>query len=236
MLWFQHMHKCMGSSIVLLAKQEDIRLYPHNLNGNPHYLKTLQNGTLTWGDHIPFWDFDSDRLSEFIQECKNKFVQLICSESGFPNIDQLSKIDGVTFLTALRDPFSRLVSNFRYDYQERNTRSKTLAEYYKSTKESIVQPNYYTNLLSQGSGNYQTAVKMLNVFNVILIQEHQETFKLLKRIGFKGTPPVFNNCGYSDNKTIAAENYEFFKNVFRPENENDYKLYELAKEISFGML
>ena len=223
----------MGSSIVLLAKQENIRLYEHNLNGNPHYLKTLGNGSVTWGDHIPFWEFSADDLAAFITECESKNVQFICSESGFPNVDQLAKIDGVQFFTALRDPFSRLVSNFRYDYNERNTRAKSLVEYYKSTKESIVQPNYYTNLLSQGSGDYQTALQTLKVFNVILIQEYPETFELLKNIGFKGTPPVFNKCRYSDNETVAAEHTEFFKNTFQPENENDYKLYEIANEISF---
>jgi hypothetical protein len=218
----------MGTSIVISAQDNGIRLYPNNLNGNPHYIKKLSDGNYTWGEPIKYWEYDKEELKEFIEECGRKNVQLLCSESGFPCSQQLEKVSGVEYFTILRNPFDRFVSNFRYDVQEGHTKTRSLADYYKSINDPTVQPNYYTNILSQGTMDFNKAVETLKIFNVIIIQEDVESLQLLRCMGFLNLPGLHNKSHYMSNDSVKIDNQQFLENIFRPENEDDYKLYSLA--------
>jgi len=98
--YFLHISKCAGSSFVELARR-NVPLFRPNANGNP--LNPLT------GERIRFWHWSLAEQHHFLSSPRWQFVAnelQIGSEAPF--------LEGVTYVTILREPIERLFSAFQF--------------------------------------------------------------------------------------------------------------------------
>jgi len=137
LVWFQHFHKAAGTTIVELAKQNAETFYTPNINGNP--INTV-------GKQEEIWKYSPCRLMEFVDHCEENKFTFVATEWGVPHLDCLKDDRRVTLITCLRDPYSRFVSNYLFDYRMGFTDAKTVREYI-GTKGLFSEHNYYCRML-----------------------------------------------------------------------------------------
>ncbi|MEM7791159.1 MAG: hypothetical protein AAF546_07150, partial [Verrucomicrobiota bacterium] len=107
--YFLHIHKCGGSSLVNYLKSAGLCAYPHSKNGNPSYLfDILPNGKVDSNCWIPFWDWSDKEQTDFYVNGGGNFY---VNEWGLPS--DFRPIQGITYLTLLRDPVRRVYSHYR---------------------------------------------------------------------------------------------------------------------------
>mmetsp|Transcript_56690 Transcript_56690/g.111966 ORF Transcript_56690/g.111966 Transcript_56690/m.111966 type:complete len:482 (+) Transcript_56690:135-1580(+) len=108
-IWYHHFHKAGGSTFVKLAQANGANLMPANSNGNP------LGGD---GKRIPFWEFGPAEQVAWAADVQRRHgTDFVVTEFGFPG--PLSLLAPLPFLyvTILREPVSRLVSNFFWRYR-----------------------------------------------------------------------------------------------------------------------
>jgi len=176
LIWFQHVHKAAGSSIVNQAIANDEILYPNHDNGNP----LTREGKI-----IPLWEYDSAQLVGFIDDCEAKGITFVATEWGAPLYEVLHHDPRVALVTCIREPWSRLVSNFNYDYYYGFSDSKTLTDFL-SEELRIKQDNFLVRVFSR---NYDAlavnldetslteAVANLRLFDLVLVTERKGDLK-----------------------------------------------------------
>lgn len=170
LIWFQHLHKAAGSSIVNQAIANGEILYPNHEKGNPCSSK---------GELLPLWDYGSEMLSDFIDSCERDGVTFVATEWGTPDFQSLSKDPRVFLITCLRDPWNRLVSNYNYDFYFGHTRKKGLIEYF-SGEHRMAMDNHivrvYSRMCDASKSEFDNAaiissIENLNLFDLVLVIE-----------------------------------------------------------------
>ena len=171
LIWFQHFHKAAGTSIVDLARANNETFWPNHENGNPK-----DNN----GNFIELWKYSQDKLKQFIDQCEKQGVTFVATEWGLPDVTFIGKDDRIILITCLRQPLSRLVSNFYYDLYYGYTQAKKIEDYIATSGETFTMFNYYSRILSGHDNNsedvtealFLKAKKALNEFDLCLIMEH----------------------------------------------------------------
>ena len=185
LIWFQHLHKAAGTSIVRLAFNNGENLYPQHGNGNPF----SSDGRL-----IPLWNLDAYGLKRFVDHCQEMGITFVATEYGAPNFKYLSDDTRVTLITCLRNPYDRFVSDFRFSYYRGDTDKSTPERYLNSSTLSSMD-NYYCRIFSQHckkhmvieDRHYQLAKRSLKLFNYCIVLEEPEPLKKLSRfLGWEG--------------------------------------------------
>lgn len=143
LIWFQHFHKAAGSSVGALARQNGEIFYRRHHNGNPYDDK---------GRILPLWDFSEDQISAFVDECERIGTTFVASEWGAPDFRVLARDPRVVSISLLRDPWSRLVSNYTFDLIRRHAPLTPIDTYYFHHSFKFRQPNYYCRTLMAGGG------------------------------------------------------------------------------------
>ncbi len=236
-IWFQHMHKVAGTSIVGLAKLNRVQLYKPNLNGNPQYRRQEPGATETWSEYqtteIRYDRFSKSRLQSFIDICIDSGVQFIGSEWGFPK-EPLADAR-IFYVTCLRDPWARFVSNFSYDQGEFPELYPDIMSWLASPKPQFgfTRNNYYTFILAglnyQHKGpiteeHFKLALANLRKFQLVLMLEDTRCFQLLEAVlGWH-----FDQC-QPRNATKKKLDVSWYRDQFYIDNIYDYRLYEEAK-------
>lgn len=172
LIWFQHVHKAAGSTVVNQAIANGETLYPNHENGNPCSPE---------GDAIPIWDYDENELREFVDDCESRGTTFVATEWGAPIYEVLHYDPRVVLVTCLREPWSRLVSNFNYDYYYGFSDSTTLTDYLHDTGQ-IKHDNFLVRIFSR---NYDAlasdldetsltqALSNLRLFDLVLVTERR---------------------------------------------------------------
>jgi hypothetical protein len=186
LIWFQHLHKAAGSSIVSLAQMNGERLYPVHRNGIP--IEEVSNRGFRFGK------MSDDELSSFVDNCQEMGVSFVASEWSFPDYKLLVNDQRVFCITCLRDPLYRFLSNFYFAWYNGTTDCPTPFAYVNS-KSAFTMFNYYCRVFSR-LGNekstvsrheYRKAQHALSQFDSVTILEHDNTFSNLKRdVGWVG--------------------------------------------------
>lgn len=170
LVWFQHLHKAAGSSIVNQALANGEIPYPNHKNGNP---------CSSDGSFLPLWDYDRGSLTEFIDQCEVDGVTFVATEWGSPDFEVLSEDPRVFLMTCLRNPWHRLVSNYNYDYYFGHTRERGLIEYL-SGGHRIGMDNHLVRIYSRmcevdgneiDSASVSISLTNLRLFNLVLVVE-----------------------------------------------------------------
>ena len=163
LIWFQHIHKAGGTTIVDLAKANNEVLYPANECGNP------------WSDGkvLKLWKYSEEELKAFINECYEKKVTFVCTEQALPLMDVLVEDSRVFTITCLREPLSRLKSNFYYAFHYGVTKSNTIEDFLNRPHKNIFRmDNYYIRLLTRK----ENATDKINEELFILAKKELEKF------------------------------------------------------------
>lgn len=105
--YFLHIKKCAGTSFVALARA-NCRLYPENLNGNPVYGAAA--GEAMKDSFLPFWTWSLEEQEALFTKGDCDFI---ANERTLT--DDFGMIDGVTYVTTLRDPVERFISQYYHE-------------------------------------------------------------------------------------------------------------------------
>jgi len=240
-LFFLHMHKAGGSTINFLFR--NFKKYPTNRNGNPWETQMREI--------IQFWDYGKEEFNIFLQSLNQMEVKFVAFEwNYFKHIEEIDTSQ-IRLLTCIRDPYTRFVSTMFANKANRieilnpvswmnrnllwrmNRKAKPHNFWVNYNK-----PNFYVRMMN-GFGDeprkevnqehLETAKRNLDGFDVVIILEIAESFRLLQKYGVKYKGDVIN--ANSKNRTIGMTQ-EQFKDL----NELDYEFYEYARNISMKML
>jgi hypothetical protein len=146
LIWFQHFHKAAGTTIVDMALKNGESLYLPNTNGNP-----LDEN----GKYLPIWRIEKRSLKNFVDKCEEVGCTFVSPEWGVADLETLRKDERVTVVTSIREPYSRFLSNYIFDYCHGFTHEQNIRNYVGS-KRSFSHFNYYCHMLSRKKeGEYQ---------------------------------------------------------------------------------
>jgi|TARA_B100001105_G_C22347348_1_gene424088 hypothetical protein len=198
LIWFQHVHKAAGSLIVNQAIANGEVLFKNHKNGNPY----TPEGELT-----PLWEFDKDLLTAFVDQCEAEGVTFVATEWGAPIYEVLHSDPRVVLVTCLREPWSRFISNFNYDYYHGFTKSRTLGEFL-SEELRIKQDNFLVRVFSRNYSapegqldeiSLSTAFSNLHLFDLVLVTERQYDLSnhLFEALGWQ-SKPVFSHTTFGN--------------------------------------
>lgn len=143
LVWFQHFHKAGGSSVISTAAQNGEQFFPRHRNANP---------VDTDGWEIPIWRMDSKGQSAFVDYCEDAGVTFIATEWGAQDYVALRDDPRVFSLTLLRDPWDRLVSNYKFDLARGHTPAVPIHHYFPHHSLAFRQPEYLVRSLAAGRG------------------------------------------------------------------------------------
>jgi hypothetical protein len=243
LIWFQHLHKAAGSSIVQLAQDNNETLFPKHRNGNP------VGDDDEW---IRVWNMPVEELIRFVDNCEEMGVTFVATEFGRPDYQALANDPRVFLVTCLRDPVKRFISNYYYAFYRGTTDCKTPYEYVNSYA-TFTMPEYYCRTFSRlGSSDepvtrehYDKALAALNNFDCVVLLEKENPFQeLLCRLGWSNKlihanltkMPLINALKYIlrgkahlllRRITNPRKNDDpQFKRFFEDLNEFDLKLYK----------
>ncbi|MFC0019671.1 hypothetical protein [Roseibacillus persicicus] len=107
LIWFQHLHKCAGSTVVELARLNGETFPERHRNGNPCDKS---------GRHLPIWEYGEDELNSFVDGLISRGVTFTASEQGSPNFQSLVERKEIILVTGLRSPRKRYFSAYRHHY------------------------------------------------------------------------------------------------------------------------
>jgi len=244
-IWYHHFHKSGGSSFVMLAQANGATLMPSNSNGNPLDIT---------GTRIPFWSYNAEAQTKWANEIRSKYgTNMVVTEFNFPNPTQLSAPLPFLYITIVREPVTRLVSNFFWRYRRHFSGlpeprlKKGESPDFKSF--AAQHRNYYIHMLTgmiEGtpidSSHLVAASNTLETFSVILICEWlSETAELLYlKLGWKindfNSFHLKENSGLKDYNLIKMAYGNNWKLSLTDENILDISLYKHAKRVATKQL
>jgi hypothetical protein len=190
LVWFQHLHKVAGTSLVEQAIASGEKPYPRQINGNP-----MKED----GSRLELWNLDREGLKEFIDNCEKEGITFIATEWGSPDFEYLASDPRVLMFTCIREPLARFMSNFSYDLYKGFTKKRNLNDYINSSDVSMFE--YYTMVFSRNyihkgmekiefnREHYEEAKKNLSLFDHIVVLENREHMKaLMETMGWTMKP------------------------------------------------
>mgnify|MGYP001192413572 FL=1 len=172
LIWFQHVHKAAGSAVINQAIANGETLYPVHENGNP---------CSSTRELLPIWDYEDNELLEFIDDCQSQGVTFVATEWGSPTFQILNSDSRVVLVTCIREPWSRLVSNYNYDYYLGFSRARSLSEYMIG-EHRVKLDNYLVRVFSGDSDHesktlglesVNSSINNLQLFDLVLITERE---------------------------------------------------------------
>lgn len=252
LIWFQHLRKVAGSTIVRLAEANQEVLYPQHSNGNP----LTADGKL-----IRIWEMDTTDLSHFVDHCEHKGITFISTEWGAPDFTLLASDPRIILITCIRDPLERFLSEYYYSLYKGRTVHKSLKDYVNSTATHLIITqsmfNYYCRIFSRHNDNpkpigleqFEAAKSALSLFDHCAILKTKNPFSEFNRLlGWSINKKIYVNRTTMDWPLFAKllikghihqlqrrlvnprkEPDEDYRRYFREQNQWDYKLYQEAK-------
>lgn len=245
LVWFQHMHKVAGTNIVGMAACSGVRFHDRHNNGNPVFtieeLSTkMVNGKplqlrSDGGIEIPYYDYSQEKLDEFIDHEIETEIDFIACEWRYPY--QMKHRSDVFYLTCFRDPWERYVSNFNFDKWLYPSKYDTFEKWSSDIAgKPFANNNYFTRILSGVSEYYtgpmtqqhfEEAWVNLNKFDCVLIIDDPRPMLEFELV------TGWSNDGKKRRKAAEKKQYpsEVIKQQFILDNQFDYKLYEISKQL-----
>jgi hypothetical protein len=232
-------HKAAGSSVINQAIANGETLYPNHKNGNP---------CSPDGEEIPVWEFEENELSAFIDGCEAGGITFVATEWGSPNYQVLHNDTRVVLVTCIREPWSRLISNYNYDYYLGYSDSPSLSSYL-TADHRIRMDNYLVRVFSDEFHSdteeirpetFDSALDNLKLFDLVLIAERDGDLNshLFKALGWEGksvdSHQTFGNLWTLSSlllglRIIAAMNYLLKRK--RKVTEDDRRAFDELSEM-----
>ncbi len=190
--------------------------------------------------------------------CQWRGVSFVATEFHTPDLQFLAAHPDVTLITAIRDPLSRLVSNYRHDSYWGGIPRMRLEEYIESSDGAICRPNYYCNALT---GRHHAPTKVddetlslakhaLSLFDIVIVLEQPASFNQLHDLNWShvhehryqtkfALPKILNQ---RENRKLLFQRLMFrepkisdgFLARFKEHNREDYDIYAQACRMAGG--
>lgn len=106
MIVFAHLHKAAGTSVVNAAVKSGFRFPNNHANGHP-----LDSE----GKRILLNEMPAEQIHALFLEMRDEKVEFMALEWGFPRFESFFGIPDLNFVTVLRDPVDRAISNYKMD-------------------------------------------------------------------------------------------------------------------------
>jgi hypothetical protein len=135
---FVHFHKAGGTTIVNAARANEETMPRYHQNANPYTAD---------GKPIRFWEFSDIGLFRYLDNEIEQGTTFLACEWGIPDLRVLANHPKVVIVTLLREPISRILSNFRYDYLNGYTGHKDVHSYVDDHIALHTMSNYYSRML-----------------------------------------------------------------------------------------
>lgn len=126
MIFFLHIRKCAGTSIVDMFNKFDFKLHFPHIEGIPCDFES--------GKVITFWNFDINDIHLWINEKKKMGVNFISLEWNFFDYQVFSSLQkSHEFIISIRDPYERFISDYYYSniYDKKYS---SIYDFYKGKK------------------------------------------------------------------------------------------------------
>lgn len=252
LIWFQHLRKVAGSTIVRLAEANQEVLYPQHTNGNPR---------CTDGKLIRIWEMDGIKLAKFVDQCEHEGITFVSTEWGAPEVATLASDPRIILITCIRDPLERFLSEYYYSIYKGRTDRRSLEDFVDSTAmhslHTLSMFNYYCRIFSRyddhpepvGPEQFEMAQSALALFDHCAILEDQDPFAEFPRLLGWSISEVAVNRTVMDWSLFGKlllqghihqllrrlanprqEPSDEYRKYFREQNQWDYRLYEEARE------
>lgn len=253
LVWFQHLHKAAGTSIVQLALANGERTWAHHVNGNPY------TGD---GDLIRIWQQSPADQIRFVDQCEASGVTFVATEWGLPDVAALAADPRVVLITCFREPLDRFVSDFYYSLHNNFSHSRaSMAGAVGTTFPR--SSNYYCRLFAGRRSaadpldqpDLDAARRCLASFDCAFAIEGDPELQLLKqRLQWSGPVPRVNEArrrarrllrALKNGRVRAAWNQlrhpkrpapDPFARRFREWNALDYRLYSDVMDRTNSLL
>jgi len=120
---------------------------------------------------LDIWNWDQDRLATWLAEELQRSTSLVCCEVGFSNAVLKIQQPRILKLATIRDPKSRLISNFMFAVRRGHTAERDILSYVKRGGNNA-RPDYYTNLIigrtgEQARAEAEAAIKALDYVQIL---------------------------------------------------------------------
>lgn len=249
---FLHFHKAAGISVLKFLSNQGLKFHNKNYSANP------------WNKHktkpIIFWKFNKQKLEKWTYKLEYKQnVGVIACEWNF--IPPNNILTNLKYITCIRDPFKRYLSNFIVErfmknnvlkaqetLRQGNTNKESLHELLNFNQLNIKRTKRGMNFqMSYNKDNYYT--RMLNGLgespNMQMTQEHLEIAKqVLSKFdiiliidypqSFQQLNIIFNNESLPHVNQMKYKKPQIPEHIieqYKKRNQLDYQLYEYAKQL-----
>lgn len=206
LIWFHHIHKSAGSSLVNLAIKNKEKLYYNgNSNGNPK-------------DKI-FANKSKEYQQKFIDDALEHKTTFITTEWDFPEPKNKIMSETIIYITMLRNPIDRIISHISHLFRNNETLTieiDTIANYLElfgntGTKVLAGHNINYKGVLDDI--DYEKAFENLKGFDIILIVENFKKSKL-KKLEWKYTKMPNKNTEKQSKKSFSNKITNILYNNF----------------------
>jgi hypothetical protein len=263
--FYLHFHKVAGSYVAAAMEISNIRMprrrffrsdvsrfiYPH-ANGNV-FKRDLSSEIIEHpdADEEIRWSMISKTEQEQRLLIEKSFHNhFIACEWDMPAISSIKSVLSDYYLfTIIRDPFERFVSNYYYDLQDPQFRSRQGLEVgasigpsaYSELREPQCRPNFYINTIigynetnnsARTEEELSVAMDILGHFDAVVILEEDLIDAFLKGHGLE-VPGEKRINALPIEARPALSISEDFADSFRSVNGLDYRLYEYCKSIAW---
>ena len=233
MMIFVHMHKCAGSTVVRKARNGGLRLPVEHHNGN------LVDAR---GKHVRYDRLPRADLHRLLEQQQADGVEFFAMEWDFPILEDLEGVVPLEIFTVLRDPYERVLSNYRFAKLTGAVRQEVVFQQFMNWSYTKAGPlarssNYFTRKLSAAESmdslderNLDRAMEVLSKFKTVVILGVQDLDAELAKIGLTAEvkpakrtaelrrnpiPPHLLEVDAEDEAWFRAENHLDFEMVAR---------------------
>ena len=180
LIWFQHFHKCMGTSITEMFMLKGAKLPPLHHNGNPYCISLdgVERGE-------EFFNYNHNKLEMWLEGVMKNGIEFIANEWGFPTVEHMVWNPQVFYFTILRNPLKRFLSNYHCEkwFEPTSIQDWVSTDIYGtgSTNCKIFNaPNFYVRTLCGIKNKHQKltdkhlqiALNVLRKFDLVLTMEN----------------------------------------------------------------
>lgn len=251
LIWFQHLEKAAGTTVVKLAEKNGETFFPHHHLSIP---KDAQDQFVLIATLTP------EEQRAFVEKCFTLKVSFLSTVFGSPDFSILSSHPDIILFACFRDPLNRFVSSYKYEYYNGTIPAAcTLTEYPKTGKPGFFTllrlENYYCRMLSGDffaeditEAHFEKALSALHKLDYCFVIEHKDWLSRLgKALNWQSCDLRLNSSkpscrrflGYLKHGKLQLARRQLFHprkadgdfiHYFKDNNKYDYLLYEAAQK------
>lgn len=213
-IFFFHVHKAAGTTIIKMAEANKMFFADPNKSGMPGcadiYSKTQQAFDTDCDSVWSFWGENIEKVKKCIKKWGDLGVEFVVQEYGEYNPVLWKKYKKII---SLRNPINRLYSDFLHQQDSKKIPSDVLFEDWIQTADK----NHWQTcplFVQLGRRNVKQAKKYLKTFDLIIdVENMQESVKQLAVLGWEDLDCEKNFKSWTERRMVSGLEYVKSKNI-----------------------